>query len=524
MLSTLCFLLLLPAVPVEADVIIRSATLYDGSGKPGMKGDLALKDERIVAIGTFPVAGKPRTIDGTGLIVAPGFIDLHTHSDIAIFAPGSKIPIAEPKTRTNLNYLMQGVTTIVTGNCGFGPVDVAAYLKMLDDHPPGSNVCHQVPHNDLRREVMGNANRPPTAAELEKMKALVDRGMKAGAWGLATGLYYTPGNYAATEEIVELAKMAAAQHGIYASHMRDEGPDLLVSINETLEIGRRAGLPVHISHMKAWGRKSWNKAGDAVALVEQARAKGQVVTADQYPYVASSTMLAAYLIPTQYREGTQQDLIARFDDPQTGPKVRQAIEASLADWDGGKTIRIASYPKRPQWQGKDLAAIATLEKKTPLDIVLEIERNGGAAAVNFSMNEEGVRLIMKQPFVATASDGGSMLPSDTFQHPRSYGTFPRKIGHYSIEEKVLPLEQAIRSASGLPADILRLSERGYLKPGYYADVVVFDPKTFRDTATFEKPHQYATGVRYLFVNGKTVIDDGKFTDTLAGKALRHSAK
>ncbi len=524
MLSTLSLLLLLPAAPVEADIVIRGATLYDGSGKPGVKGDLALKGERIVAVGTVEVVGKPQVIDGTGLVVCPGFIDLHTHSDISIFSPGSKIPIAEPKTRTNLNYLMQGVTTIVTGNCGFGPIDVANYLKMLDVNPPGSNVAHQVPHNDLRRAVMGNANRPPTKDELEKMKAVVSRGMKDGAWGLATGLYYTPGNYAATEEVVELAKVAAAHHGIYASHMRDEGADLLASIDETLTIGRRAGLPVHISHMKAWGRKNWNKAAEAVALVEQARARGQAVTADQYPYIASSTMLAAYLIPTQYREGTQQDLIARFDDAEAGPKVRKAIEQGLAEWEGGKTIRLASYPKKPEWQGKDLVAIAALEKKTPLEIVLEVERNGGAAAVNFSMNEEGVRLIMRQPFVATASDGGAMLPSDTFQHPRSYGTFPRKIGRYSIEEKVIPLEQAIRSASGLPADILRLPERGYLKAGYFADVLVFDPATFRDTATFEKPHQYATGVRWLFVNGKAVIAGGKFTETLAGKALRHTSK
>jgi N-acyl-D-aspartate/D-glutamate deacylase len=514
----------LPAAPIEADVVIRGATLYDGSGKPSVIGDLAFKGERIIGVGAFEMAGKPRIIDGKGLIVAPGFIDLHTHSDIAIFSPGSKVPIAEPRTRNNLNYLTQGVTTIVTGNCGFGPVDVADYLKRLDADPPGSNVCHQVPHNALRTEVMGNANRPPSREELEKMKALVERGMTAGAWGLATGLYYTPGNYAATEEIIALAKVAAAHHGFYASHMRDEGPDLLGAIEETLKIGREAKLPVHISHMKAWGRKNWKKAADAIALVEQARAKGQVVTADQYPYVASSTMLAAYLIPTKFREGTQKEMVARFDDAELGPKIRQAIEASLADWEGGKSLRLASYPQRPAWQGKDLVAIAEMEKKTPLEIALEVERNGGAAAVCFSMNEEGVRLVMKQPFVATASDGGAMLPSDTFQHPRSYGTFPRKIGFYSLEERVVPLEQAIRSASGLPADILHLPERGYLKAGFYADVVVFDPKTFRDTATFEKPHQYATGVRYLFVNGAATIDDGKFTEKRAGKALRHQER
>jgi len=216
-------------------------------------------------------------------------------------------------------------------------------------------------------------------------------------------------------------------------------------------------------------------------------------------------------------------LIARFDDQEQGPKIRAAIAEQLAEWDDGRSLRIVTYAKKPAWQGKDLAAIAKEEKKTPLDIVLEIERQGGAPAINFAMREEDVRLFMKQPWVATASDGSTMLPGDSFQHPRSYGTFPRKLGLYSIREKLLPLEQAIRSASGLPADVLRLPERGYLKPGYFADVVVFDAEHFRDTATFEKPHQYAVGVKYLLVNGKLAIDDGKLTGTLAGKALRHQA-
>lgn len=520
--AALTFLTFLPAAdPIEADIVIRGATLHDGTGQPGKKVDLAIKGERIVAVGSFQTAGKPRVIDGTGLVVAPGFIDLHNHSDIAIFTPGSKVPIAEPKTNAIPNFLTQGVTTIVTGNCGFGPVDVADYLAKVDEAKPGTNVAHLVPHNALRQQVMGNANRAPTTAELDKMKALVERGMKGGGWGLSTGLYYTPGFYARTDEVIELAKVAAAQRGIYASHMRDEGTGLLVSINETLEIGREAKLPVHISHIKAWGRKAWDKAPDAIALIEQARAKGQTVTADQYPYVAASTMLAAFVIPASLREGTQQDLIARFDDKEQGPKIRKAIEDMLTEWDGGKSIRIVTYAKKPEWQGKDLVAIATAEKKTPLDIVLEIERNGGAPAINFAMQEEGVRLFMKQPWVATASDGSTMLPSDTFQHPRSYGTFPRKLGLYTVQEKLMPLEQAIRSASGLPADVLRLPERGYLKPGYFADVVIFDPEKLRDTATFEKPHQYAVGVKYLFVNGKLAIEDGKLTGVVAGRALRH---
>jgi N-acyl-D-amino-acid deacylase len=510
-------LFLVPAADgkVEADYDIRGATLYDGTGKPGRKADLAIKGDSIVAVGAFQPTERARVLDGAGLVAAPGFIDLHSHSDI---------PITKPATRSNLNYLMQGVTTVVTGNCGFGPVDVAGQLRKIDQGKAGTNVLHLVPHNDLRQQVMGNENRAPTRQELSKMKDLVDKGMRDGAWGMSTGLYYTPGSYARLDELVELAKVAGAHGGIYASHIRDEGTGLTTSVTETLEICRRAKLPVHISHMKAYSRPAWGTAVDAIALVNKARAKGQAVTADQYPYTASSTSLAADVIPAIFRAGTAKDFQDRLKDPEQGPRVRRAIERLLAECDKGKAIRIAQYGKRPDWQGKDLAAIARQEKKPVLDIVLEIEGNGGAKIVNFSMQEEEVRIIMRQPFVATASDGVAMVPGDTVPHPRNYGCFPRKIGRYALVEKVISLEQALRSASGLPADILRLPRRGYLKKGYFADVVVFDPKTFRDRATFAKPHQYATGVRYLFVNGVPAVDKGKFTGALAGKALRHEDK
>jgi N-acyl-D-amino-acid deacylase len=515
--AALSLLLLAPAAdaPAEADYVIRGATVYDGSGKPGQKADVALKGDRIVAVGSFEVAGKPKVIDGAGLAVAPGFIDLHTHSDK---------PILEPATRANLNYLAQGVSTVVTGNCGFGPVDVADYYKKLDDAGAGTNVAHQIPHNDLRRQVLGNANRPPTPEELDKMRALVDRGMRDGAWGLSTGLYYTPGSYAQLDELVELSRVAAGHGGFYASHMRDEGPGLLASVSDTLTIGERARLPVHVSHFKAFSRRAWGKAADAIALIEQARSKGQVVTADQYPYTASSTSLQADLIPPVFREGSQKDLLARLDDKEQGPRVRQAIQQMLEACDGGKAIRVARYAPRPEWQGKDLATIAQAEKKPVVEVVVDIERNGGAQIVNFSMQEEEVRLIMRQPWVATASDGGAKVPDDTVPHPRNYGCFPRKVGHYAVAEKALPLEQAVRSATGLPADILHLPERGYLKAGYFADVVVFDPETFRDTATFDQPQQYATGVRYLFVNGVPALWEGRFTGALAGKPLRHESR
>lgn len=519
--AAVAFLALLPAAdaPVEADFVIRGAMIYDGSDQPGQTGDLAIQGDRVVAVGSLRVAGDPKVLAGAGFIAAPGFIDLHTHSDVG--------GITDPQRRANRNYLTQGVTTVVTGNCGGGPVEVAGFLKKLDEGKVGSNVLHLVPHNSVRLQVMGNVNRPPTADELHRMKRLVGQGMRDGAWGLSTGLEYTPGSYSQTEELVELAKVVAAHQGVYATHMRDEDAGLLSSVEETLAIGRRAGVPVHISHLKAGSRVVWGKSVDAIALIQQARDRGQQVTADQYPYTAWSTALSTALVPARFLRGTQQEYRARLEDTEQGPTIRKAIADAIARYDAATTFQIGRYGKRPDWQGKTLGAIAALEKKPVVDIVWEIERNGGASVVGFTMNEEDIRLIMQQPFVATASDGRADAPPDTvppprsFGHPRSYGTFPRKIGRYALEEKVVSLEQALRSASGLPADILRLSHRGYMRPGYYADIVVFDPKTFRDTATFDKPHQYAPGIRHLFVNGVLTIWDGKYTGALAGRALRH---
>jgi N-acyl-D-aspartate/D-glutamate deacylase len=500
--------------PVVADVVIRNATLYDGSSEPGRRGDIAISRARIVGVGSFTLKGQARVIDGTGLIVAPGFIDLHTHSDY---------PLQAPLTRNNRNYLTQGVTTVVTGNCGSGPSDVAAYFAKLERAGIGTNVIHQAPHNDIRAKAMGNVNRPPTAAELKTMESLVDKAMRDGAWSLSTGLIYNPGTYSKTDELIALAKVAARHGGFYASHIRDEGLGLMTSIDEILKIGKEAQLPVHISHIKASGRKTWGKAPEAIALIEKARAGGQAVTADQYPYIASSTSLAATVIPTQFREGTPVEYQARLANKEQRARIRSAVEQALDGRAGGKSIQIARYMPNQAWQGRNLEQISDLTGKPPADIVLDIEQHGGAAIVNFGMNEEDVRLYMKQPWVATASDGSAMSPGDTVPHPRSYGCFPRKVGHYAIAEKQIPLEQAIRSCTGLPADILHLTDRGYLKPGNVADLVVLDPKTFADKATYDKPHQYSTGVKYLFVNGQPVINNGVYEGKLAGKVLRHKS-
>jgi N-acyl-D-aspartate/D-glutamate deacylase len=505
-----------PKAP-DTNVVLRGATLLDGTGKPGYTGDLHIKGDRIVAVGTVGKIEGAKEVDAAGLVVCPGFIDLHTHCDSGLTGKTGKTG------RANKNYVTQGCTTVVTGNCGSGPVDTGKFFQELEAGGVGSNVIHLATHNSIRDRVMGNVKRAPTADEQKKMEALVEKAMTDGTYGLSTGLIYNPGTYSETEELIGLARAAARHGGLYASHIRDESGGLLTAIEEALRIGKEAGCRVHISHIKASGKSAWGRSADAVALIENARAKGQEVTADQYPYIASSTSLRATVIPTRWREGSAKDLVARLDDPQTGPKMKADIEKALKSRDGGKAIQIARYAKNPKWQGMRVTDIAAGEGKSPLEIVLEIERNGGAQIVNFGMSEEDVRVYMKRPWVATASDGGVQTPGDTVPHPRSYGTFPRKIGRYALEDGIVTLEQAIRSSSGLPADILKLTDRGYLKPGQFADVVVFDPKAYRDTATFDKPHQYAAGVQWVFVNGTAAVADGEHKPAvLAGRVLRHA--
>jgi len=506
---------LLAADPIAADLVLRGGTVYDGSNSEGAAGDVAIKGDRILAVGKFDIAGSPRIIECKGLIVAPGFIDLHSHSDSGI---------VQPKTRHNANFLMQGCTTVVTGNCGSGPTDVADYFKKIDTGGAGTNILHLLPHGSLRSRVMkGDANRPPSPDELAQMKKLAEQAMRDGACGMATGLIYTPGTFSKTDELIAIAEVVGKHGGIYASHIRNEGTQLLESFDEILTIGKLANLPVHISHIKASGKAAWGLAPDAIQRIRDARTAGQRVTADQYPYTASSTSLSATVIPAEVR--IWEKLKAALDDAEQGPKVRHRIEQSLGGRNGGESIMIASFAPERSWQGKTIAQIAKSTNQSPLDVVLDIMRRDGAQVVNFGMNEDDVRLFMREPWVATASDGSTQsLDSPAQPHPRSFGTFPRKIGRYAIEGKIIPLQQAIYSASGLPAKVLGLPDRGYLKPDYYADVVVFDPATFRDVATYEKPLQWATGTRVVLVNGQIAVEDERPTEKLAGRAIRHPVK
>lgn len=499
------------ADPVNADVILEGGTVFDGAGADGVVGDVAIKDSRIAAVGKFDRGVVGRVIDCRGLVVAPGFIDLHSHSDRGI---------TDPDTRGNVNFITQGCTTVVTGNCGGGPINVAEYFDRVDVAGAGTNIVHLLPQGALRSSVMGSVRRKATSDELSKMRQLAEQAMRDGAWGMSTGLIYVPGTYTETDEIVEIAKIVAAHGGLYASHIRNENTGLIDAVREAIAIGQRAGLSVHISHFKASGRNAWGSLRVAAGEIEQARKAGQKVTADQYPYIASSTSLQATVIPGPAREGGQKAMLARIDDPELGPQLRREIASALGERD---KLFIVSYSDRPEWVGKSVAEIAQSEGKQPLDIVIEIERHGGASIVNFGMNEEEVRFGMQLPWVATASDGSTKVPSADRPHPRSYGTFSRKIGLYAQAEKIITLAQAIRSSSGLPADILELTDRGYLKPQAYADIAVFDPATFRDQATFEDPFRYSTGIRYVFVNGRPALHEGMPTGVLAGKALRHKS-
>ena len=499
--------------PIAADVLLKGGTIYEGSGAAATVGDVALRDGKIAAVGKCAVAPATRVIDCAKLVVAPGFIDLHTHCN----------PVGSTEIRRNLNYLTQGCTTVVTGSCGGGAFDVAAYFQKIDQQGSGTNVIHLVPHGAVRQKAMGGDNRAPTDEELQRMQELVDRGMRDGACGMSTRLIYAPGMFAKTDELIALTKVVARHGGLYVSHIRGEGSGLIGSVQEALKIGRAAGAPVHISHLKAATQSPKGLLRAAAKLIEEARAGGLTVTADQYPYTASSTSITATLFPATEIPGGLKDFARRIQsDPDFERSVRQIVQRRLGD---RPRIVLASCKHHPQWVGKDLADIAAELKVDLPAAAIRIQVDGGASVVRFAMSEEDVRFGMTRPWVATGSDGGSQVPNPASRpHQRSFGTFPRKIGLYAQKEHVLPLAQAIRSATGLPADILKLTNRGYLRPGYIADIVVFDPATFIDRATFEQPQQYAAGVRWLIIAGKAAIDDGKPSKQFYGRPIHYPGR
>jgi N-acyl-D-amino-acid deacylase len=489
----------------DLDLILRNGTVIDGSGSPSTHTDVGIAGDRIVFVGLSAGKKAKRVIDASGLVITPGFIDPHTHT---------ADDLTDPKRGRNEAYLMQGVSTVATGNDGDSPEHTGDTLARWARQGIGTNAALFIGEGTVRAEVMGMSDAKPTPEQMGKMKALVDTAMNEGAIGLSTGLYYAPGSYATTEEIIELARVAAQHGGIYDTHMRDESTyniGLMNSVRETLRIGKEANIPVMISHIKALGADVWGQSTEVIALIDEARKAGINATASQYPYDASGTSVTASLVP-RWAEADGK-LLKNIDDPALHQRLIQEMTENLRRRGGPETL-LMTAAKDKSIVGKNLAQIAKERKVSPIEAALQIIRAGGSSVASFNMKESDIEAFMKQPWVMTCSDGSE-------GHPRKYGTFPHKIHEYVYEKQVLSLEAAVRSSTSLPAETLRLKNRGLLKQGYFADVLAFDPKTFIDRATYENPTVLATGVQYLLVNGNFAVDRGKLTTTLAGRALTH---
>jgi N-acyl-D-amino-acid deacylase len=526
------------------DLAITNAHIVDGSGSPWYEGSVAINGSSIAAIGRLGAVAAKRTIDAHGQVVAPGFIDLHSHSDFALLVDGK----AESKIR-------QGVTTEILGESeSAGPVlgpaadpfdkelatmglkrdwsTLGEYFTRVQKHGTAVNIASYVGSGQVRLDVMGNVNRAPTPEELNQMKSLVDQAMRDGAIGLASGLIYPPNAFAKTDELIALAKVAAQYGGIYTSHIRDEGNGEKEAIEEAIAIGEGAHLPVHILHYKIAGQQNWPHLEDMNALIESARARGLDITADQYPYVAGMTGLQMSL-PTKYLEGTHQQVIDRLKDAKARDDIRHLIETGMPGWGDhvkfsggwhGVLVAALQKPENKKYEGKRMDEVAKMMGKDPVDALCDllISEDTFPYAIYFEMSEDNVRTIMQLPWVGIGSDGVAVTPAMTFMgrpHPRFYGTFPRVLGTYVREQKVLTLPDAVRKMTSLSAQIVGLSDRGLLRPGMVADITIFDPATVAGPATFEDPSQYAVGISYVIVNGTVVIDNGKHTAALPGRVL-----
>jgi N-acyl-D-amino-acid deacylase len=505
-----------PKAPLY-DLVITDARVVDGTGNPWFRADVAVKGGRVARVGRVAPADAARVIDAAGRVVAPGFIDVHAHVESIYNHPAAE------------NFIRMGVTTLVTGNCGGSTVDVGRFLGRIRETPLAVNLATLVGHNSVRREVFGEQNREPTAEELEKMKALVERAMQDGAVGLSTGLIYVPGVYSKTAEVLELARVAARHGGVYATHMRNEGLRVHEAIRESIEIGERAGMPVEISHFKISARKNWGRSEETLNLVREARRRGLAVTVDQYAYTASSTSLDSRL-PEWVLEGGREEGKKRLADPAQRARAAKEIEESLKRG-GFKDLSyavVASYQPKPEYNGKSIAEITKLARhkkdlRSQIAQVLEMYEAGGAAMVYHSMGEEDVRRILREPFAMVASDSGVRRFGEGVPHPRGYGNNARVLGRYVRELKLVSLEDAVRKMTSLPAQTFGLRDRGLIREGMAADLVVFDDAAVSDRATFEQPHQYAAGFLYVVVNGVVVIDNERLTEARPGAALRRQA-
>ncbi len=497
------------------DLIIKGGRIIDGSGNPWYEADVGIRGERIAAIGNLSNANADTEINADGLVVSPGFIDPHTHAILGIL----DVPNAE-------SALLQGVTTLTEGNDGSSPYPVDEHYQAIAEKKISPNWAVFVGQGTIRELVIGSDDRAASPAELQRMKDMVAEAMQQGALGISTGLFYIPGSFTPTDEIIELSKVAAQYKGIYISHMREEAAQLLDSVEETIQIGEQANIPVQITHHKVIGVENWGSSIDSLRMVDEARARGIDVTIDQYPYTASQTGIAA-LIPHWAQEGGEEQMIARIDSPET----RQAIKAAIVDkilYDRGggdpKNVFISRNPEDRSMEGKNLAQLTEEKGMNPsaenaAELVFEIVKAGGATAVYHAIGAEDVDRIMQHPAAAIGSDGAVSVFGVGAPHPRQYGAFARVLGHYVRERGLISLEEAVRKMSSMSAQRLGIRDRGLLVEGYFADVAIFDADEIKDRATFEDPHQYAIGMKHVLVNGELVVENGQHTGRRPGKVL-----
>lgn len=512
------YTLLLPLISFsqtnEYDILIKNGKILDGTGNSWFYGNIAVKNGKIIGVGREVDGPAKKIIDATGLIVAPGFIDVHTHLE------GD-----EDKDPTAASFIYDGVTTCITGNCGSSNIDIARYFQWLDSLKISINVATLIGHNDVRKEVMGRANRNATPEELTKMEAIVDKAMKDGAVGLSTGLIYIPGTYTKTPEIVSLAKIAALYKGVYSTHMRDEGDSVTDAIEEALTIGRQAKIPVEISHFKLSGQQNWGRSRITIPMIQAARKEGIEVTIDQYPYTASSTSIST-LIPEEILADGQDSIVARLQRPA----VRNYVINSMLNRLKKRKLKhfsyavVAFYKHDSTYNGKSIEQINLMNKKkhtakAEAETVIDIMMNGGASAVFHGIGDEDVKRIMQYPFNMFASDASIRVFNEGMPHPRGYGTNARVLSKYVREENVISLEEAIRRMTSLPAQKFQLHNRGLLREGFAADIVLFNEKEVKDLSTFNKPHAYSKGFYYVLVNGVVTVDSQHHTGARAGQVL-----
>jgi N-acyl-D-amino-acid deacylase len=497
----------------QFDVIIRGARMLDGTGNPWRYADVAINGEAVAAVGDLSAATAERVVDAGGLYLAPGFIDVHTHD-----GPG----LATAELSHARPLLAQGITTVFINPDGGGPVDLAAQQASLLEHGLGVNVAQLVPHGSVRSAVIGMDDRAPTAGELDEMRELVRRGMEAGAFGLSSGLYYAPGSYAETEEVIALAQVVGEFGGVYQSHIRDEADyniGLVAAVDEVIRIASEARIKGIVTHIKALGPRVWGYSQALVQRIDRARAAGIEVYADQYPYAASGTSITGALVPRWAQVGGNAALIARLDSGGTLARLKADVLENLDRRGGAARLQFQIYEADRSIEGRTLQEVADERGLEPVDLVVELLHEGDASLVSFNMLEDDIATLMRQPWTMTSSDGSITQLGLGMPHPRWYGTFPRKIRKYVIDDRVIDLESAIRSMTSLSAGVMGLPEHGLIRPGAAADIVVFDLERLRDLATFADPHHYSEGMVYVVVNGKLAIDGGEFTDVMSGKVL-----